>query len=224
MRSEISRKSSSSFLFLLAGLLMLFSPSVSKAQNNSAGCKSVWRWVEGEEYNGATKQYEHKQVLRLVTECPPIPANTNSTIPGSRNSNSDSTKKPKEPRITPRKTGSSTKLKIGTYKFNAITERFGERITFKINIERVGANGEVKARMYKGDAEGELKGRVDSSGQLRLQGSLIHVWKGLGKGESIFKLQATVEDDTLINGSYREEWGDKEWGGTFDKGVLEQEL
>lgn len=225
MRSEISRKSSSCFLFLVAGFLMLFSPSVSKAQNNFTGCKSVWKWVEGEEYNGATKQYEHRQVLRLVTECPPIPANTNSTTSDSGDSNSDSTKKPIEPRITPRKTGSSTKLKIGTYKIKAVTERFGERITFKIEIESVGANGEVKARVYKDNDEGQLKGRVYSNGQLVLKGSLIHPIKGFGKSyESGFELKATVEDDTLINGIYREQYGNREFGGTFDKGNLEEEF
>lgn len=180
----------------------------------------MWR----EEYNPATKQYELQHVFRPVFECPPPATSNNSAASGTGSLKSEVSKKPVGSRTAPSKTGSSTKLKIGTYKVKAITERFGERITFKIKIESVGTNCEVKARVYKNDDEGELKGRVDSSGQLRLEGVIIHVWKGLGKGESIFKLKATVEDDTLINGSYREEWGDKEWGGTFDKGVLEEEF
>lgn len=209
----------------MAGFLILCSPSVCEAQSNPAPCKWVGKNVDDEVYNPVTKQHEIRQVFRDVLECPPIPAGTNSTITGGRNSNSNSTKKTAGPRLAPRKTGSSTKLKIGTYKVNATTEGFGERVTFKIKIESVGANGEVKARVYKNDDEGELKGRVDSSGQLRLEGFLIHVFRGyLGsKSEYLsFKLKAIVEDDKLIDGSYRQQWGSREWGGTFDKGILEE--
>lgn len=225
MRSNRSTRFSNCFLFLVVGFLLLFSAFSAKAQSISTKCEWVWKWVWAWEYNGATKQTEYQYVYRYIYDCVPTVVETRPAMSSDGKSNSESPKKPAEPRTTPSKIGSSAKLKIGTYKIMAITERFGERITFKIKIESVGANGEVKARVYKDNDEGQLKGRVEANGQVRLEGFLIHVIRGLGsKSESSFKLKATVEDDTLINGSYREQYGSREFGGTFDKGILEEEF
>jgi hypothetical protein len=219
MKSKMSRTSLSCLLFLVAGFLVLFSPFVCKGQNNSAECKWVWKWVDDYEYNPATKQTEYRQVWKYVFDCPQTSSQT------SGNSNSESAKKPIEAQTAPSKTGSSRKLIIGTYEIKAITEKFQERVTFKIEIENVGVNGEVKARVYKDNDEGQLKGRVDSNGRLVLKGALVHNIKGLGKSyEYGFELKATVENDTLVNGSYREQYGDREFGGTFDKGTLKEEF
>jgi len=79
-------------LFLVVSFLMLFSPSVGKAQNNSTGCKYQWMWkwvwVWGNERNEATGRYELQYVQRYkyVYDCVPTVTQPNPTSSSSRNS------------------------------------------------------------------------------------------------------------------------------------------
>lgn len=144
----------------------------------------------------------------------------------ARDQDKTAARKPTEPRTPPIKTNSSTKLKLGTYKIVATqTGEFNgipltETITLKIKIESVDANGDVKARLYKSGGEGRLKGRVESNGLLQLEGFYV---SGLNN-EWNFKMKATVEDDTLINGKFLDVTRYVEVKGTFNIGTLQEEF
>jgi hypothetical protein len=119
---------------------------------------------------------------------------------------------------------SATALEIGTYKIVA-TETvningvpFKETGTFSIKIESVDASGAVKAHLYKGGGEGRLKGQVGSNGQLQLEG----VYFNRFNQEWRIKLNATVEDDTLIDGNYVDASSHTESRGTFNIGTLQK--
>jgi hypothetical protein len=100
----------------------------------------------------------------------------------------------------------SSQLKPGLYKIRAKQSSesvYGgppieQYVAVSLRIEGVDTNGEVTARLSLGIEEGQLKGRVNENGTLLLDGLLT----SKAVGESKFHLKATVEGDTLINGTY----------------------
>ena len=116
--------------------------------------------------------------------------------------------------------GSSSGLKIGTYTIRAkqTWKSYGvdssEWVTVKLRIESIDRNGEVKAHSTLGFAQGQLKGRVDENGVLELAG----ITGSEAIGYSRFTIKATVEGDSLVNGTYLKAAGDN---GSEVKGVFE---
>lgn len=102
----------------------------------------------------------------------------------------------------------SSQLKPGLFKIRAKQSSdsiYGgppieQYVGVNLSIESVDPNGKVTARFTLGIEEGQLKGRVNENGTLQLDGFLTS--KLLG--ESKFGLKATVEGDTLVNGTYHQ--------------------
>lgn len=124
----------------------------------------------------------------------------------------------------PSSTSSSTKLKLGTYRFagaeNATFSSgisFPDSINMRIQIKSIDSDGNVKAELYRGGGKGQLKGKVDKKGSLELEGSYIDPHRS----EWNFKLKAVVKDETLVNGNYLVTRGSTESKGTFNVATLE---
>ena len=126
--------------------------------------------------------------------------------------------------IPAKKSISSVKLTVGTYKV-ATTQsaiyrgvNLKENITFEIKVENIDEKGNVKARLYLGGGEGRINGRVDEKGLLQLEGLYINS----SNQEWSFKLKANVEDNTLNNGSFINSNLYIDARGLFSTSVLEK--
>jgi hypothetical protein len=100
---------------------------------------------------------------------------------------------------------SQTKLKLGTYKalgvVETITSGYGAgykyTIPLKIKIVSIDKENNVKAEFIRNNQVGRLKGRIDATGKLQLEGYLNDP---VGAEYHVF-LTATV-DDVLTDGKY----------------------
>ena len=121
---------------------------------------------------------------------------------------------------------SSSGLKIGTYTIRAKQswKSYGvdseEWVTVKLRIESIDRNGEVKAHSTLGFAQGQLKGKVDENGVLELTG----ITGSESIGYSRFTIRATVEEDSLVNGTYLKAAGNygSEVRGVFNSASWEK--
>ena len=95
-----------------------------------------------------------------------------------------------------------------------------EWITVKLRIDSIERDGEVNAYLTLGISKGQLKGRVNENGVLELSG----VIGSEVLGNNRFKISATVEEESLTDGTYLQAAGDygSEVRGVFDSASWEE--
>ena len=97
MRNEMKAKFSSCFLLLAVGFLLLLSPIIGRAQDNSTLCKSGfesrwgWKYVWKYKANLSTGKMDYVYVYDYVYDCFPIEVQSNSGNSSGRNSSHPNT-------------------------------------------------------------------------------------------------------------------------------------
>ena len=98
-------------------------------------------------------------------------------------------------------------LKPGTYRATVSQtttaiktgETVEDNLKMELTVINIAKNGLVTAQMVLNREKGNLVGPLDSNGQLYLEGILRH---SILAGEKIFKLQASVKGNSMIQGKY----------------------
>jgi hypothetical protein len=118
-------------------------------------------------------------------------------------------------------------LKLGTYVASveqtttANSDGFTVTDSLKMRIKIISIDdNSVKAQIILNNDKGNVSGKIDSEGKLQLEGFLTNP---MVRGESEFRLTATVKDNTLTKGKYLKTSKYVKSKGEFNIATLEDE-